>query len=587
MGLKQDKIPKNKPIFNVEEMDKLNIFVCGNINEFQKYNRKEIKVPLDYNSTWYNGKHSLNKWYFNFYNKDMNENTEIINEIKDDIKKNIRDKKDNNILLIFLYSSEDKEAYEKNRNIFSIILDIFEQLSIIYKPILLFAIKGGNEEDKNNELQEYITNILNDVIDENQYWRSMIKKYIDFVYYNDNEYYEIDNKLSSICCYYNNISDLFYLLDEIIRKGNKSFHPNRKNHQKYNATFNVLVIGRPGSGKSTLINLLLNKKKAKEGIGLSVTKIVSKFIHDKYPISFQDTPGFENDLDLKRMKNFLFNTNYVFDEGKNKYHLVLYVINASNERSFIGEEVDLINYIINEMKLPLFFVCTKSKNEDCAKDFEEVIKLNLWQKFGEDTNLVDHIYSCHLLNEKDGKIKRFGIDNLLKGIQEYYNKEIIVRERYLFGKNNNEEKIQNIFLRKLNNSKDFYNYLDKLSHDIIEKYINFIQRQEDKKTHKKQIELEFDEIIEMLIDHLALELNGQKSGKEYYIEYNNEINYNKNNLDLKAKIEEAKKIGNKVKNDFLEDIKKKDPENYLKEIINDYKNAINSLPNLNEDLEKD
>ena len=129
--------------------------------------------------------------------------------------------------------------------------------------------------------------------------------------------------------------------------------------------------------------------------------------------------------------------------------------------------------------------------------------------------------------------------------------------------------------------------MDKLSHNIIEKYINFIQRQEDKKTHKKEIELEFDEIIEMLIDHLALELNGQKSGKEYYIEYNNEINYNKNNLDLKAKIEEAKKIGNKVKNDFLEDIKKKDPENYLKEIINDYKNAINSLPNLNEDLEKD
>lgn len=587
MGLKQDIIPKKNSIFNVEEMDQLNIFVCGNINEFQKFNRKEIKAPFDFNSTWYNGKHSLYKWYFNFYNKDMNENSEIINEIKDDIKKNIKEKKNNNLLLIFLYSSEAKEAYEKNRNIISIILDIFESLSMIYKPILLFAIKGENEIDNNNEIQEYIINIFNDIIDENKYCRSMIKKYIDFAYYKENEYYDIDNKLSSICSYYNNISDIFYLLDEIIRKGNKSFHPNRKNHQKYNATFNILVIGRPGSGKSTLINLLLNKRKAKEGIGLSVTKIVSKYIHDKYPISFQDTPGFENDLDLNRMKNFLINTNYVFDEGKNKFHLVLYVINASNERSFIGEEIDLINFINNKMKLPLFFVCTKSRNEEYAKDFEEVVKLNLWQKFGEETNLIDHIYSCHLLNEKDGKIKRFGIDNLLKGIQEYYNKEIIVRENHLFGKNDNDEKIQNIFLRKLNNSKGFYNYLDKLSHDIIEKYINFIERQEQRKKQKKEIELEFNEIIEMLIDHLALELNGQKSGKEYNLEFNNEINSNKNNLNLETKLEEIKKIGNRVKHDFLEDIKKKDPEIYLREIINDYKKAINSLPNLNENLEKD
>ena len=129
--------------------------------------------------------------------------------------------------------------------------------------------------------------------------------------------------------------------------------------------------------------------------------------------------------------------------------------------------------------------------------------------------------------------------------------------------------------------------MNKLSYDIIEKYINFIQRQDDRKNQKKEIELEFHEIIEMLIDHLALELNGKKSGKEYFLEYNNEINNNNNNLDIKTKIEEAKKIGNIVKNDFLEDIKKKDPENYLKEIINDYKNAINSLTNLNEDLEKD
>ena len=538
---------------------------------------------------------------------------DLANELMNDIKNNIKDNNNNNLVLIFFYSTKNKNNIEKNTNLFNTILGSFELMSKIYKPILLFAAKktkkDENENEDEDEDEEFNKKNLElfDIIDKSSLKKNYINKYIQFVCYKDNNYDEINKKISSIFCYYNNISDYFSLLDEIIMNGEESYHIKRKNKMKYNATFNILVIGRPGSGKSTLINLLLNKRKAKEGIGLSVTKIVSKYIHDNYPISFQDTPGFEDNKDLQKMKNFLYNVNYIFEEGKSKFHLILFVINASNERSFIGEEIDLINFIMKEMKIPIFFVCTKSKNEEYARDFEEVLKLNLWQNFGEDTNLVNNIYSCHLLNEKDGIYKRFGIDNLLKNIQDYYMKEILQREEDLLDKKNKmDTPNKNIFLGDVKENEKFIDYLQRISNIIISKYEKFTYRQiYREKIKNKKIELKNDKIHEMLVDHLALELNGERCGKDFCKENEKEIindveknmdnneEYRKMNIGsriIKDKNEIksimiTKKIGEKAKNSFL---KKVDDEgfNYLKEIIKDYKIAIESLPKLCGDLKE-
>ena len=44
-------------------------------------------------------------------------------------------------------------------------------------------------------------------------------------------------------------------------------------------------MGSPRYGKSNLIYLLLNKRKAKDGNVSSITRNLSKYIHDKYPIT--------------------------------------------------------------------------------------------------------------------------------------------------------------------------------------------------------------------------------------------------------------------------------------------------------------
>lgn len=604
----------NNIILKENERDNLNIYVCGNKKKLIKFYEGEvIGDPVDnqqfLQKKFYDSHHKNHNWHFTFYNSDMTK--ELANELMNDIQNNIKyNKKNNNMVLIFFHSIENKNKIniEKNTNLFISILEIFEMMNKIYKPILLFAInkekKYDNKDEKNDNIFEKNYPELFDIINKNNLKKNYINKYIEIAYFKKNNFGEIYKKINSIFCYYNNISDYFSLLDEIIRKGDESYHPKRNNKIRYNATFNILIIGRPGSGKSTLINLLLNKRKAKEGIGLSMTKIVSKYIHDNYPITFQDTPGFEDNKDLEKMKNFLYNVNYIFKEGKSKFHLILYIINASNERSFIGEEIELINYIKKEMKIPIFFVCTKSKNEDYAKDFEESIKLNLWQNFGEDTDLVDNIFCCQLLNEKDGIYKRFGIDNLLKNIQDYYIKEILQREKDLINKNNKKNDSKKpIFLGDIKDNENFIDYLERISNEIIKNYENFTIRQIIReKKESKNIELKNDKIHEMLVDHLALELNGERCGKDFCkeneeeiekdIENNEElreIHFGKYTIRDKNAIKSAiitKKIGEKARNIFLKKIDNEGGLNYLKNIINDYKIAINSLPQLYEDLKK-
>lgn len=48
------------------------------------------------------------------------------------------------------------------------------------------------------------------------------------------------------------------------------------------------------------------------------------------------------------------------------------------------------------------------------------MKISLIQKFGLKTELIKHIYFCHLINQKDGIFKRFGIDKLLKKIKNHF-----------------------------------------------------------------------------------------------------------------------------------------------------------------------
>ena len=55
---------------------------------------------------------------------------------------------------------------------------------------------------------------------------------------------------------------------------------------------NIIVVGKSGVGKSTLINSLFRGHFADTGLGRPVTSKIRKIVKKDYPLAIYDTPGF-------------------------------------------------------------------------------------------------------------------------------------------------------------------------------------------------------------------------------------------------------------------------------------------------------
>ena len=333
--------------------EKLNIY-CFKKESTSKVDNKEQRE--DKNDSWDKNVEQLKLEYknLNWISKGEH-NDDNFKYLIEDIKKEIQKKHIYNCILIFFDSNDYKNKIEK------IGKDLDENIKV-YKPIVILVFDKKGEKDIKNE-------------------NNLIEKKYEIVY-TQNDYNEIFSKIKSVYKYYFNIGDHGFvdyikLLNEFNSKNKKI--PSEENINKYKATINILVMGRTGSGKSTLINLLLEEQRAREGLGYSITKLYSQYVHKKYPITFIDTLGFKDIESLKTMENFLSTYDEFFNEGKNKFHLVLYLLNAGSERTFSKAELNLINDIRNKYNLPIFFVCTHCRTGEDSEEFKEEVKISLIQ----------------------------------------------------------------------------------------------------------------------------------------------------------------------------------------------------------------
>ena len=116
------------------------------------------------------------------------------------------------------------------------------------------------------------------------------------------------------------------------------------------AQLNVLIIGKTGVGKSTLVNSIFGESITEEGLGKPVTQKIHKIEKMGMPISIYDTPGLElggnNSADnlLKEMVKLVRTCNTSGDQSQ-MIHCVCYCINTLLSKIEPAELEFLKNFI--------------------------------------------------------------------------------------------------------------------------------------------------------------------------------------------------------------------------------------------------
>jgi len=316
-------------------------------------------------------------------------------------------------------------------------LDIFKSINKEFHPLFLFIINGVEKEIKKDEILEDIEkyvyknkikmfemrniSIKNRLNLEKILNKDIVKSYILEMYL----------YLINAWFYYNNFGDDFAFedlshdnLNILLKELTEQQYIKPENENKSKVFFNILILGRPGVGKSTLVNLLCNSKRSMEGKGINVTRFITKYVIKEYNISIYDTPGFEFDSEVNTIKLKIEELNEHLLKKKNQIHLVFYLLNAKSERYFYNNEKEILK-ILMKNKLQTFFLLTFCPDKEFGEEIKEVVEKELktiFYKFGQQDwdfyfKNKTKIFPVHLLDEMDGT-KNFGLKTVL---EEAYN----------------------------------------------------------------------------------------------------------------------------------------------------------------------
>ena len=313
------------------KLEKMNIIIFNKNNELLSkfYKNKNIiltniKINFLENKIQYNiSKSNDNDWLFIEFENNNNFKAMIenaFNYISDNY--NNKNTYDESVIVVFLKKENNEELD---------LISYFEKKSSLKRPRLLFisndkTIDFYKKYIEENELNFDYKDIQ--IIKEEEFENQLMDKLIDCYKY----YYQIGD-------------------DEIVLPKVDDNHIEL--NLKY--TLNLFVTGKPGTGKSTLINLLLNEKKARESSGKNTTNKIIKFIKKNTCLAFYDTPGFVsgNDVDetIKLLKEKVKEMNIY----KEKIHGILYLLNSNLVRTMDDNEIDFIKFLLN-YDIPIFFI---------------------------------------------------------------------------------------------------------------------------------------------------------------------------------------------------------------------------------------
>ena len=414
----------------------LNLLICGNYVESkisEKLKNKEVKKLETYEGKPYKKKGSsknVEGWNYYLFTQDEDIGKNTLEFIQESVSKN---KYNKNVIVFFTGLNEF--SYKD-------LIEFYDKQSDCYHCFILIITKNGES-----------------ILPENLNLQKLDKSLIKCI--------EIGEEIDLIVHLIRISSYCNQLGDEIGFP--KSIHDERlleKDHElmrKYLFTINILVCGRPGSGKSTFINKILGIKKAYAGKGSStLTNRIAKYISDKNPIVIYDSPGYESKEDIERVQKLIKQKNESLHEEKNKIHCVFYLMNTQVGRTFNDQEIKFFSYLLDQ-SIDIYFIATHAQTKENAESFIRTFQLNLEQNSNGDNKLIElknNIYPVELLTNEN--YKKFGIKDIFTSLYEKYKNYKHTEEIT----KNNINTINSIFLKDVKTKENLKKKLTALSQRI-------------------------------------------------------------------------------------------------------------------------
>lgn len=144
-------------------------------------------------------------------------------------------------------------------------------------------------------------------------------------------------------------------------------------------TLNIIVAGKTGVGKSTLINAVFREKLAETGMGKPVTEHMRKLTKKDVPLAIYDTRGFELGKDVqKEVKQEIIDTitkGYAARDVNQAIHCIWYCINTASNR-VEPEEIEWLKELSasNQVaQVPIIIVLTQSFSKNNAKQMKQML----------------------------------------------------------------------------------------------------------------------------------------------------------------------------------------------------------------------
>lgn len=186
-------------------------------------------------------------------------------------------------------------------------------------------------------------------------------------------------------------------------------------------TLNVVVIGKTGVGKSTLINSVFGENVAEVGLGRPVTQSIRKLEKEGTPLAIYDTPGLELQGDhsaenlLEQVTN-LVNEGIQSEDVNQAIHCIWYCINTASSR-VEPTEMNFLRKLGENTKrcnVPVILVLTQAFSKKKTEEMVTALrKENLPVR-----QVVPVLAQDYEISEDYPKIKAFGIDKLVELMSE-------------------------------------------------------------------------------------------------------------------------------------------------------------------------